>query len=87
MIHKLHTNKALTETDLQGLENTLIQIGEDEGKTLFFNLLERSETPSLAHFVQKYGRDGSYCSATGVCAVSARPESGTGTDTFYRNDY
>ena len=52
VIHKLRTNKALTETDLQGLETTLIQIGEDEGRTLFSSLLERSEAPSLAHFVR-----------------------------------
>lgn len=52
VIHKLRTNKALTESDLQGLETTLVQIGEEEGSTLFSGLLARSEAPSLAHFVR-----------------------------------
>ena len=52
VIHRLRTNKALTETDLQGLETTLIQIGEDEGNALFSDLLARHEAPSLPHFVR-----------------------------------
>ena len=41
-----------TATDLQGLETTLAEIGEDDGQTLLTGLLARSEEPSLAHFVR-----------------------------------
>ena len=52
VIHRLRTNKSLSEADLQSLESTLIQIGEDDGKSLLTDLLARSETPSLVHFVR-----------------------------------
>ncbi len=45
-------NQSLTETDLQGLEQTLTEIGADEGKTLLSNLLACSSIPSLDHFVR-----------------------------------
>lgn len=53
VIHRLRTNQPLTETDLQGLETALKEIGEGEGETLPSSLLARSEAPSLAHFVRK----------------------------------
>ena len=52
VVHRLRTNQPLTETDLQGLETTLAEIGEDDGQTLFTGLLARSEAPSVAHFVR-----------------------------------
>ncbi|MEO1620730.1 MAG: type I restriction-modification enzyme R subunit C-terminal domain-containing protein, partial [Cyanobacteria bacterium J06632_3] len=52
VIQRLRTNQPLTETDLQGLEKTLTEIGADEGETLLSNLLTRSSAPSLAHFVR-----------------------------------
>jgi len=52
VIHRLRTNQPLTATDLQGLEQTLVEIGEDDGRTLLNGLLARSATPSLAHFVR-----------------------------------
>ncbi|MBT9312038.1 DEAD/DEAH box helicase family protein [Leptothoe kymatousa] len=52
VIQRLRTNQPLTETDLQGLEQTLTEIGADEGETLLSNLLARSSAPSLAHFVR-----------------------------------
>ena len=52
VIHRLRTNQPLTATDLQGLETTLAEIGEDDGRTLLTGLLARSEEPSLAHFVR-----------------------------------
>lgn len=52
VIHRLRVNQPLTETDLQGLETTLSEIGEEDGKTLLSGLLIRSEAPSLAHFVR-----------------------------------
>ena len=52
VIHRLRTNQPLTTTDLQGLETTLAEIGEEDGQTLFSGLLARSEAPSLAHFVR-----------------------------------
>ena len=52
VIHRLRTNQPLTDTDLKGLEQTLVEIGEDDGYTLLRGLLDRSEAPSLAHFVR-----------------------------------
>ena len=52
VIHRLRTNQPLTATDLRGLEQTLVEIGEDDGQTLLTGLLARSDTPSLAHFVR-----------------------------------
>jgi type I restriction enzyme, R subunit len=52
VIHRLRSNEPLTETDLQGLEQTLCEIGEEDGPTLLSNLLERTGAPSLAWFVR-----------------------------------
>ena len=52
VIHRLRSNQPLTETDLQGLEQTLTEIGEEDGKTLLNGLLARSGAPSLAWFVR-----------------------------------
>ena len=52
VIHRLRTNQPLTKTDLQGLEQTLVEIGEDDGQALLTGLLGRREAPSLAHFVR-----------------------------------
>ncbi len=52
VIHRLRTNQPLTATDLRGLEQTLVEIGEDDGQTLLTRLLARSDAPSLAHFVR-----------------------------------
>jgi len=52
VIHRLRSNQPLTETDLQGLEEMLTAIGEEEGQTLLSSLLERSGAPSLPWFVR-----------------------------------
>jgi type I restriction enzyme R subunit len=52
VIHRLRSNQPLTETDLQGLEQTLVEIGNGDGPTLLSNLLERSGAPSLPWFVR-----------------------------------
>jgi type I restriction enzyme R subunit len=52
VIHRLRTNQPLTELDLQGLESTLMQIGEEDGEQLLSGLLAKSESPSLAYFVR-----------------------------------
>ena len=52
VIHRLRTNQPLTATDLRGLEQTLVEIGEDDGRTLLTGLLARNEAPSLVHFVR-----------------------------------
>ena len=52
VIHRLRSNQPLTETDLASLEQTLTEIGEDEGTMLLGNLLERSGAPSLPWFVR-----------------------------------
>ena len=52
VILRLRTNQPLTETDLQGLERTPVEIGDEDGDTLLKGLLARTESPSLAHFVR-----------------------------------
>ena len=52
VIHRLRTNQPLTATDLRGLEQALVEIGEDDGQTLLTGLLARHDAPSLAHFVR-----------------------------------
>ena len=52
VIHRLRTNQPLTATDLVGLEQTLVEIGEDDGRTLLTALLARHDAPSLTHFVR-----------------------------------
>jgi type I restriction enzyme R subunit len=52
VIHRLRSNQPLTETDLKGLEQTLAEIGEDDGPILLSNLLQRSGAPSLIWFVR-----------------------------------
>ena len=52
VIHRLRTNQPLTKTDLEGLEQALVEIGEGDGETLLTGLLARSEAPSLVHFVR-----------------------------------
>lgn len=51
-IHRLRTNKPLTESDLESLEKKLVAIGKDDGKTLLSHLLEKNEAPSLPYFVR-----------------------------------
>lgn len=51
-IQRLRRNEPLTATDLDSLEAALVEIGEEEGKALLKELLERSEAPSLPHFVR-----------------------------------
>ncbi len=52
VIQRLRSNQPLTARDLQSLEKTLQEIGEEEGETLLSGLLERSNAPSLAHFIR-----------------------------------
>jgi type I restriction enzyme, R subunit len=53
VIHRLRTNKPLGTDDLESLESLLIEIGEDDGKSLLTHLLARSEERSLTHFVRR----------------------------------
>ncbi|MDC0160556.1 DEAD/DEAH box helicase family protein [Gemmatimonadales bacterium] len=52
VIHRLRRNEPLTATDLEGLESTLVEIGEGEGEELLTGLLARTDAPSLAHFIR-----------------------------------
>lgn len=51
VIHRLRRNLPLTATDLQGLEQTLVEIGDGDAR-LLRDLLERSGAPSLPWFVR-----------------------------------
>jgi len=52
VIQRLRNNQPLTSTDLEGLENALIEIGSDDGEKLLDNLLERTESESLPHLIR-----------------------------------
>lgn len=52
VIQRLRTNRPLTQSDLDSLEDMLAELGEDDGKTLLSGLLARSGAPSLAYFVR-----------------------------------
>lgn len=52
-IQRLRTNQPLTDADLQGLETTLVRIGEDDGASLWSGLLATSGSPSLEYFVRR----------------------------------
>ena len=52
VVHRLRTNRALTATDLDELERVLTEIGGDDGGALLSSWLERTEAPSLGHFVR-----------------------------------
>tara|TARA_E500000318_G_C3555800_1_gene211027 strand:+ start:50 stop:1141 length:1092 start_codon:yes stop_codon:yes gene_type:complete len=51
-IHRLRNNHPMTQTDLDGLQQALIKIGEEDGETLLSSWMARSEAPSLPHFVR-----------------------------------
>lgn len=51
VIHRLRRNLPLTATDLHGLEQTLVEIGDGDA-ALLNHLLERSGAPSLPWFVR-----------------------------------
>jgi type I restriction enzyme R subunit len=52
VIQRLRKNRPLTEQDLEALEQMLIDLGEDDNKSLLSGLLERSGAPSLPYFVR-----------------------------------
>lgn len=52
-VHKLRLNEPLTATDLQELEQMLVAIGQENGRDLLTGVLQRTESPSLVHFVRR----------------------------------
>ena len=52
-IQRLKNNLPLTPTDLRSLEETLLSIGENEGKRLLTGMLNLHEVPTLAHLVRR----------------------------------
>ena len=52
VIHKLRNNLPLTAKDLETLETTLMEIGEEDGEALLSSLLTRTDAPNLAWFVR-----------------------------------
>ncbi|MBT6191926.1 MAG: hypothetical protein HOI01_00035 [Proteobacteria bacterium] len=53
VIHRLRTNQALTETDLNGLDDTLTDIGDKDGKVLLSGPLKSSGSPSISVLVRQ----------------------------------
>ncbi len=52
VIQRLRCNQSLTLTDLHSMERILIELGDGEGEQLLYDLLEREDAPSLAHFIR-----------------------------------
>ncbi len=52
VVARLRKHEPISIDDLKSLEETLMDIGDEDGKTLLPDLLSRSEAPTLAHFVQ-----------------------------------
>jgi len=52
VIQRLRSNKSLTALDLDGLQQTLVEIGDEDGQSLLNDLLERNDSASLAHFIR-----------------------------------
>jgi type I restriction enzyme R subunit len=63
VIHQLRTNKPLTPTNLEELEKTLTEIGQEDGESLLSGLLAQSSAPSPAHFI---------CSVVGMDRAAAQ---------------
>lgn len=53
VIGKLRQALPLTPQDLEALESMLVQIGEEQGTALLDGMLQRTESPSLVHFVRR----------------------------------
>ena len=51
-VQRLKHNQPLTETDLQSLEEALVEIGNDDGQRLLKDMLTQTQAPSLAWFVR-----------------------------------
>jgi type I restriction enzyme R subunit len=64
-IQRLRRNEPLSPKDLERLESILVQIGEEDGRTLLSGLLKQSAAPSLAYFVRSLvGMDRAAAQAT-----------------------
>ena len=85
VIRRLRNNKRLTAADLRGLERTLVEIGEDDGRTLLTGVLARHDAPSLVHFVQQYGGDGPRRRAGGLLGFPLQPQHDHAADPFRRD--
>jgi type I restriction enzyme R subunit len=65
VIRRLRLNEPLSAADLARLEQILVAIGAEDGKSLLAGLLSRSEAPTLAYFVRSLvGLDRSAAQAT-----------------------
>ena len=85
VIHRLRTNQPLTATDLQGLETTLAEIGEDDGQTLLTGLLARSQEPLAGPLRSEHGGDGSRRGAARLLRLPLRPEPHATADPLRRD--
>ena len=85
VIHRLRTNQPLTATDLRGLEQTLVEIGEDDGQTLLTWLLGPQRRPLTGPFRAEHGGDGPCCRAGGLLGVPLQPKPDHAADPFHRD--
>ena len=83
VIHRLRTNQPLTQTDLEGLEKTLMEIGEENGETLLSGLLERNGSPSLAYFIRNMVGNGLHCRPGCFLPIPWGSEPDFCSDSFY----
>ena len=85
VIHRLRTNQPLTATDLRGLEQTLVEIGEDDGPDAVDVPPGPQRRPLTGPFRAKPGGDGPRGRAGGFLGVPLRPKPDHAADPFHRD--
>ena len=85
VIHRLRTNQPLTETDLRGLEQALVEIGEDDGQTLLRGLLAPELRPLPGSFRAEHGGNGPHCRAGSLLGIPLQPKPDNATDPIHRD--
>ena len=87
VIRRLRTNQPLTATDLRGFEQTLVEIGKDDGQTLLTGLLARNDAPSLAHFVRSMVGMDRAAAQEAFSGVPLQPKPDHAANPFHRDGY
>ena len=85
VIRRLRTNQPLTAADLRGLEQTLVEIGEDDGRTLLTEPSGPQRRPLAGPFRAEPGGDGPRRRAGVLLGVPLQPKPEHAADPFHRD--